>query len=163
MKKAIIAILVILGVTGLISLIVSKDDSSVTSVQIPSAVGHVNDYANIISAEKEGVLEEDLKVFPHEIAVLTVESLGGLTIEDYGIKVAEAWKVGDAKEDDGVILIVSTGDRKVRIEVGYGAEAKLNDSKVGRILDESVVPHFKNNDWEGGILEGVLSIKAALK
>jgi len=59
--------------------------------------------------------------------------------------------------------LISSEDRKVRIEVGYGSEAKINDAKAGRILDENVIPHFKNGDWESGILEGVTNIKEALK
>lgn len=134
-----------------------------SEVIIPESKAYVNDYAEILSPDFEAKMESDLSNISSEIAVLTVKSMGGLSIEEFAIKVGDAWKVGDAEKDDGVILIVSTGERKVRIEVGYGAESKINDAKAGRILDESVVPHFKNNDWENGILSGVESIKSALK
>lgn len=162
MKTFAAIVLTTLAVIGIV-LLVDKVEIPKTEDTIPAATGHVNDYAEIIGPEAEAALEADLKNFQPEIAVLTVKDMGGLSIDEYSIKVAEAWKVGDADKDDGIILIVSTGDRKVRIEVGYGSEAKINDSKAGRILDESVVPNFKNSDWERGILEGVAAIKGALK
>lgn len=162
MRTAAISVFVLLAIIGVVFL-VDKIEVPQTEITIPAATGHVNDYAEIIGPEAEAALEADLKAFEPEIAVLTVKDMGGLSIDDYSIKVADAWKVGNAEKDDGVILIVSTGDRKVRIEVGYGAEAKINDAKAGRILDESVVPHFKDANWERGILEGVSAIKTALK
>jgi uncharacterized protein len=168
-KIAILAVVAVGGVYGLSKIDLNVDRSSqgtlsaLVAQEVPAANGHINDYAGVLSKATVEALEADLRGFDPEIAVLTVKSMGGLTIEEYGIKVAEAWKVGSATEDDGIILIVSTGDRKVRIEVGYGSESKINDAKAGRILDESVLPQFKNGDWEGGILGGVSAIKAALK
>ncbi len=162
MKSLIIAILAIVAI-GVVVVMLGPSQPKTEQLAIPDATGYVNDYAEIISDETQAKLEEDLKSFIPEIAVLTVKDMQGLTIEEYGIKVAEKWKVGDEDKDDGVILIIATGERKVRIEVGYGSEAKINDAKAGRILDENVVPHLKNGDWEGGILEGVLKIKEALK
>lgn len=162
MKTAIFAILGIIGVS-LIIITLSQNAPQSTQFVAPEAKGHVNDYANVINLEKETQLEADLESFKPEIAVLTIKNMNGLSVEDYSMKVAEAWKVGDKNKDDGVILVVSTEDRKVRIEVGYGSEEKINDAKAGRILDENVLPHFKNGDWESGILEGVLAIKSALK
>lgn len=161
-----VIVLIALFVVGLWSLNEGNVTNYVSETQvadIPEATGHVNDYAEILSPEIETVLEAELKEFPHEIAVLTVKSMNGLSIEEFGIKVGDKWKVGDAAEDDGVILIVSTGERKVRIEVGSGAEAVLNDAKAGRILDEFVLPSFKAGDWEVGIVSGIEGIKAAFK
>lgn len=163
--KALVITIVAIAIV-LFGFILAKSVTEVVptkEVNIPSATGHVNDYAEILKPETRLALENDLANFKPEVAVLTVKDMQGLSIEEFGIKVAEKWRVGDSKEDDGVILIVSTGDRKVRIEVGYGSEEKINDAKAGRILDESVVPKFKNGDWEGGILAGVKEIKAALQ
>ncbi len=158
-------IFILIGLISIVLFVVLLIDQTPTedTLELPEAKGYVNDYADIISPDVEAALEADLREYKPEIAVLTVKDMNGLSIEDYSMKIAEAWKTGDKDKDDGVILIVSTGDRKVRIEVGYDSEAKINDAKAGRILDENVVPKFKNGDWEGGILEGVSSIKAALK
>ena len=150
-------------IISLIAVSLSTELPPKESFQIPEAKGHVNDYAEIINQEKEAILETDLRLYKPEIVILTVKNLNGLSIEEYSIKVAEAWKVGNIDKDDGIILLISSEDRKVRIEVGYGSEAKINDAKAGRILDENVIPHFKNGDWEGGILEGVANIKETLK
>lgn len=131
-------------------------------VEIPAATGHINDYSNVISDETESSLEELLTSLSDnqnlEIAVLTIPSTQPLDITQYGIKVGDAWKVGDAETDTGVIFIVATEDRQVRIEVGSGAEAHITDSRAGQILDEDVVPFLKNGDWDGGIKSGVISI-----
>ena len=165
MKLGIFAIFVIVGAALLILPLLNLNNVSIPneSPTITEPIGYINDSADIIGSDVEASLEADLKNFKPEIAVLTVKSMNGLAIEEYSMKIANEWKVGDADKDDGVILIVSTGERKVRIEVGYGSEGKINDAKAGRILDEKVLPYFKNGDWENGILEGVLAIKAALK
>jgi len=80
-----------------------------------------------------------------------------------GIKIAEKWKVGDKIKNDGIILIIAVKERKIRIEVGYGSEEKINDAKAGRILDEEIIPFLKKNDWNNGITAGVLKIKSILK
>lgn len=141
---------------------------SVTSVEIPAPTGYVNDKADIISPAVEASLEARLKAVADtgkaEIAVLTINSTSPYDITQYGIRLGDAWKVGDSKEDNGVIFIVAVGDRQVRIEVGSGAEAFLTDAQAGRILDNSVVPVFKTGNWEAGITAGVDEIiKAANK
>src|SRR5205085_2850220 len=81
--------------------------------------------------------------------VAIVKSLDGATVEDYGGGLLRAWKVGDAKNDDGVILLVAPADRKVRIETGYGAEGFLPDILAGRIIRDTIVPRFKAGDMSG--------------
>lgn len=93
-----------------------------------------------------------------EIAVAIVNSIAPETIESYSIKLAEKWKVGKKDMDNGVILVVAVKERKVRIEVGYGLEAVLPDSKTGLILDRDIVPHLKQGDWNSGIRAGFNSI-----
>ena len=163
MKNIFFGLLAVVGI-GLVALtFLMETPTTEETFIIPAAVGHVNDFGDVMSQEAETVLEAELKDFKPEIAVLTINNMNGLSIEDFSMKVVEQWKVGDADKDDGVIFILSLEDRDVRIEVGYGSEAKINDAKAGRILDENVIPHFKNGDWEGGILEGVANIKEALK
>lgn len=161
--KNIFFILLAIVCISLFAIVFVKDSPTLEPFKVPEAKGYVNDYAEIMSPEAEMFLESILKTFKPEIAVLTVKDLSRMSIEEYSMKVADEWKVGDIDKDDGVILLVSTSDRKVRIEVGYGSEEKINDAKAGRILDENVIPYFKNDDWERGILEGVLAIKAALQ
>jgi uncharacterized protein len=90
-----------------------------------------------------------------QIAVLIVPSTQPEDIEQFGIRVAEAWKLGRKKIDDGAILIVAKNDRRVRIEVGYGLEGALPDAIASRIIAETVTPHFKLGDYDGGVEAGV--------
>jgi uncharacterized protein len=90
-----------------------------------------------------------------QIAVLIVPSTQPEEIEQYGIRVAEAWKLGRKGVDDGAILIVAKNDRRVRIEVGYGLEGALPDAIASRIIAETVTPHFKLGDYDGGVEAGV--------
>ena len=171
MKKVIVIVLAVLAVLGLyLALNNNSVDpstqgtiSTLNAAEIPEASGFVNDHADILNRETRQYLEDKLKNQKPEIAVLTVNSTGNLDIEQYGIKVAEKWKVGDADKDDGVIFIVDMGAHKVRIEVGYGSEGKIPDAKAGRILDENVLPYFSVGDWDGGIVNGVDRIIKELK
>src|ERR1019366_7197431 len=90
-----------------------------------------------------------------QVAVLIVPTTAPETIEQYSIRVAEAWKIGRKKIDDGALLVVAKNDRKLRIEVGYGLEGALNDVTARRIIDEIITPKFRNGDFAGGISDGV--------
>src|ERR1019366_5563383 len=90
-----------------------------------------------------------------QVAVLIVPTTAPETIEQYSIRVAEAWKIGRKKIDDGALLVVAKNDRKLRIEVGYGLEGALNDVTAKRIIDEIITPKFRNGDFAGGISDGV--------
>lgn len=90
-----------------------------------------------------------------QIAVLIVPTTQPETIEQYSIRVAEAWKIGRKKVDDGALLVVAKNDRKLRIEVGYGLEGALTDVTARRIIDETIAPHFKTGDFAGGIAAGI--------
>jgi uncharacterized protein len=89
-----------------------------------------------------------------EIAVVTVETTQPLSVFDYAMKIAEAWKPGAKGKDNGVVFLVATKDRKMFVVTGYGVEGVLPDGKVGAIQDEYVVPAFKQGDYARGILEG---------
>lgn len=132
------------------------------ALDIPKLQGYVNDYANMISPQAKTELENELKSFEQtdstQIVILTIPSLEGNAIEDFGIRVAEAWKIGQKNKDNGVIFIASKQDRKMRIEVGRGLEGKLTDLMAGRIIDLVVKPRFKRGDFDGGFIAGVSSL-----
>lgn len=123
----------------------------------PEPTGYVVDSSNILSVDDIDKITTICKSLEPKIqlAVVTVKTTKPLTDRDYSIKLAEKFKVGYKGEDNGIIFLIVTEDRRVLIEVGYGAESILNDSKCGRILDESVVPFLKQNKWRDGILSGV--------
>ncbi len=93
-----------------------------------------------------------------EIQVVTLPDLGGLSIEEAGIKIADRGDTGNAKADNGVILLLSKAERKVRIEVGQGVEGTLPDLTASRIIREVIVPRLKGGDIDQGVIDGVLSI-----
>lgn len=129
---------------------------------MPVFKGYVNDYANMLSANVRAGLEQELRGFEQsdstQIVVLTIPSLEGDSIEDFGIRVAEAWKPGHKGKDNGVIFIVSKLDRKIRVEVGRGLEGKLTDLTAGRVIDLVVKPRFKRGDFDGGVVAGVSAL-----
>jgi uncharacterized protein len=98
-----------------------------------------------------------------EMAVVVIRSLDGLTIEEAAVKLFELWKIGKASSDNGLLLLWSTGDRRVRVEVGYGLEGALPDGKVGAILDARVIPKFKSGEFDEGLLAGVDALLSAAR
>jgi len=135
---------------------------AVQAVNIPVPRGYVNDYGNMISSSAEADLAAKLKSFEEsdstQLVVLTVPSLEGEPLEDYSIRVAEAWKIGQKAKDNGILFLVSREDRKMRIEVGRGLEGKLTDLTAGRIIDLVVKPKFKAEDYDGGFTAGVSAL-----
>ncbi len=133
---------------------------TVDKVEFPTPDSYVVDRSDVLSESTENGLFQKLKAFDDkaQIAVVTVKTTGSMDEKQYAIKLAEQWKVGHAGKDNGIIFLIVTGDRKLRIEVGRGLEGSLNDAKAGRILDEHVVPDLKSNNWEAGITKGVDAI-----
>ena len=140
---------------------------SAYALDVPALRGHVNDYAGILSPAAVQGLEGQLAEFEQaestQIAVLTIPSLDGENIEDYSIRVAEAWKIGQKGLDNGAILLVAAQDRKIRIEVGRGLEGKLTDLMAGRIIRNDIGPRFKAGDFDGGVKAGVTAIMLVAK
>jgi uncharacterized protein len=126
------------------------------ALEVPALKGYVNDYANMMSPETRSKIETELKAFEQsdstQVFILTIPSLEGEALEQFSIKVAEAWKVGQKGKDNGAILLVSKEDRKTRIEVGRGLEGKLTDLMAGRIVNFVINPRFKRNDFDGGFI-----------
>ena len=132
------------------------------ALDVPKLQGYVNDYAEMMSAGTKSQLESELRAFEQsdstQVVILTIPSLEGEVIEDFGIKVGESWKIGQKGKDNGIIFIVAKQDRKMRIEVGRGLEGKLTDLMAGRIIDLVVKPRFKRADYDGGFTAGVSAI-----
>ena len=137
------------------------------AAEIPALKGYINDYANMMSPSIRSKLTNELREFERtdstQIVVLTISSLAGQPIEDFSIKVAEAWKIGQKGKDSGIILIVASQERKMRIEVGRGLEGKLTDLTAGRIIDLVIKPRFKRGDFNGGFVAGVAAVIDATK
>lgn len=135
--------------------------------EVPFLSGRVVDEAGLLPPERTAALEEELRRLEEEtgaqVAVLTVASLEDEVLEDYSLRVSETWGLGREGVDDGVLLLVSRDDRKLRIEVGYGLEGALTDIEAGRIVRNAIVPSFKAGDFAGGIEAGVDSIAGAIR
>jgi uncharacterized protein len=132
------------------------------ALEVPPLRGRINDYAGMLPSDKARQLEERLAQFEretgHQIALLTIRSLEGDSLEDFSIRVAENWKIGQKGFDNGAILIVARDDRKLRIEVGYGLEGVLPDALASRIIREVITPRFRTGDFAGGIEAGLDAI-----
>ena len=135
--------------------------------EIPDPVGYVNDFAGVFDADTEAELERILRLAEEEtsaeIVAVTVTDLGGTTIEDYSVRLFEQWGIGKRGEDNGVLLILALEEREVRIEVGYGLEGVITDGRAGRILDEAVIPEFRDGNYALGILNGLYEIRLAIE
>lgn len=137
------------------------------ALDIPQSNGYVTDKAGLLSQTVELKLEQFLREFENsdstQVTVLTIPSLEGEALEDYSLKVFQNWKIGQLGKDNGALLLVSKADRKIRIEVGYGLEGKLTDLLAGRIIDNEISPKFKQGDYDGGIISGVLAMAEAVR
>ena len=125
----------------------------------PKPTGRVNDFANVIDAATEAEIDRMIDQLERktssEIAVATVMSLDGMSIEEYANKLFKEWGVGQAKQDNGVLVLVAPTQREMRIEVGYGLEGVLPDGLAGEVIRDQFTPKFKNRDFSGGIKDGV--------
>jgi uncharacterized protein len=124
-------------------------------VAIPALKTHVTDLTQTLTSEQQNQLEAKLSVFEQQsgsqVAVLMVASTQPEDIAQYGIRVADAWKLGRQKPDDGLLILVAKDDHKMRIEVGYGLEGAIPDLTAKRVITEVMAPSFKQNDFYGGI------------
>ncbi len=132
------------------------------ALEVPALKGYVNDYGNMMSPDTRSKIEAELKAFEQsdstQIVILTIPSLEGKVLEQFSIKVAEVWKIGQKGKDNGAILLVSNQDRKIRIEVGRGLEGKLTDLMAGRIIQYVIKPRFSRGDFDGGFIAATQAI-----
>ncbi|WP_445217652.1 TPM domain-containing protein [Bradyrhizobium sp. Pa8] len=132
---------------------------ALADVAVPQLTGRVVDQTGTLSSADVAALSQKLRDFEtrkgSQVAVLIVPTTQPETIEQFSIRVADAWKIGRKKVDDGAILVVAKNDRHLRIEVGYGLEGALTDVTSRRIIDEIITPKFRTGDFAGGISDGV--------
>lgn len=131
---------------------------ALAQVAVPALVGHITDQTGTLTPEQKSTLEKTLSAFEArkgtQLAILMVPTTAPEAIEQYALRVADQWKLGRKKVDDGVIVVVAKEDRTVRIEVGYGLEGALSDIVSKRIISETIVPRFKQGDFYAGLQSG---------
>jgi uncharacterized protein len=137
------------------------------AADVPSLTGRVVDTAGVLSPATRDRLTQALATHEQrttdQIAVLTVPTIGDMSIEEYSTKVFETWKLGMKGKDNGVLIVIVPKDRKMRIEVGYGLEGTLTDLAASRIIRNSMSPRFKAGDFDGGVTDGVMAVIAQLE
>ncbi len=146
-------------------LTVSAIGALAAELAFPALTGRVIDAAGILTPEQRGRLDAKLKAHEDktsdQVVVATVPNLQGTTVEDYANRLFRDWKLGQAKTNNGVLLLVAPSERKVRIEVGYGLEGALTDALSKVIIASAITPRFKTGDYFGGLnagVDGILSI-----
>jgi uncharacterized protein len=137
------------------------------ALDVPQLKGRVNDMARLLSPEAAAQLEQKLAGFEREttnqIAVLTIPSLQGDDIDQFAIRVAEQWKLGQKGKDNGVLLIIAQTERKVRIEVGMGLQGVLPDITASKIIREVMRPYLKSGNFDQAVAVGTDAIEAATR
>jgi uncharacterized protein len=132
-------------------------------IPLPPLQTRVTDLSSTLTVEQRGQLEISLQQYEQErgsqIGVLLLPSTKPESIEEYGMRLAEAWKLGRKGVDDGVIIIIAKDDRRMRLEVGYGLEGALNDATAKRIISETMVPRVKAGDYFGALQAGIGEIR----
>lgn len=141
--------------------------SSAAALDVPPLTGRIVDNAHLLPEPLVKTLSDDLAAHEartgNQVALLTLPSLEGEPLEEFSHRVATTWKLGHKGTDNGVLVLVVPGDRKVRIEVGYGLEGTLTDAKSSRIIREEMVPRFKDGDFPGGITAGVKAVLGTIE
>jgi len=136
------------------------------ALDFPQLTGRVVDQANVMTPQSRSDIETKLKNLEDksgiQLVVATVKSLQGSDIETYANQLFRSWKLGEAKKNNGVLLLVAPAEHKVRIEVGYGLEGTLTDALSSVIIASAIVPRFKAGDFSGGIERGVDGIISVL-
>ncbi|KPJ53732.1 hypothetical protein AMJ39_03625 [candidate division TA06 bacterium DG_24] len=131
-------------------------------VSLPAPRGYVNDFADVISPGDESMMAnlagELERVTTAQIAVVTLETTQPLVIEEFGVRLFEAWKIGQAGEDNGLLLLFALQDRKVRIETGYGLEGAVPDALADRIIRDTMVPFFRREEYSQGLLQATVQL-----
>jgi len=137
------------------------------ALDVPTLQGRVNDYAAMLSpattAQLNSVLQTIESTDSTQIVVLTIRSLEGDSLEDFSLRVVETWQLGQKGFDNGALLLVAKDDRKIRIETGYGLEGTLTDLTAGRIIRNVIAPHFKQGNFDQGIIDGVGAMVATVR
>lgn len=136
-------------------------------VDVPPLSGRIVDLSVTLKGDELNRIETRLREFEDQkgsqIAILIIPTTQPEAIEQFAIRVAEKWKIGRKKVDDGAILVIAKNDRALRIEVGYGLEAALTDATSKRIIEDIIVPRFKSGDFYGGIDAGITAMSSVIE
>lgn len=136
--------------------------AAVLALDVPPLKERVTDLAGVLTSDQISSMDSKLRELEStdstQVAVLIIPSLEGESLEDYTIRVVEAWKLGQKAHDNGALLFVSMKDRAIRIEVGYGLEQILTDARTSRIIRNDMFPRFRAGDFYGGIDAGLAGI-----
>lgn len=129
---------------------------------LPEPVGKVNDFADVLAPAQRAALQDQLEGLEREtgaeVALVTLPSLDGRDVDEYANTLFNAWGIGKQGRDNGVLVLVSVQDRRMRIEVGYGLEGILPDGLAGAVMRETFLPRFRSGDYPTGILEGMARV-----
>lgn len=141
--------------------------NSIFALSVPSLTSPIVDNANLISDGVEQNINNQLQELSNstgiQLAVLTIPTLEDEVLESYSMKVAETWKLGSAEKDTGVLLLIALEERSIRIEVGYGLEGVLTDTKCGLIIRNVIAPEFRNGNYQAGIVNAVNNMVGLVK
>src|SRR6202022_2292700 len=133
--------------------------SAAQALDLPALSGRVVDQAGVLDQATRAALSQKLADLEakttDQLVVVTLKSLQGTSIEQLGVELGRRWQIGQKDKNNGVLLIVAPGERKVRIEVGYGLEGTLTDAIARLIIENAIIPRFRANDFPGGITRGV--------
>jgi len=140
---------------------------SASALDVPPLTGRIVDLAHVLSPDLAASLSEELAAHErrtgNQVAVLTIPSLQGEPLEEFSHRVATTWGLGKKGTDNGVLVLVVPGDRRVRIEVGYGLEGVLTDAMTSRIIRNEMVPRFRGGDYAQGIASGVRAVLGTIE
>lgn len=161
MRKWLVFLLIALA------LLMPADNGFAQIPEKPRDFSYVQDYAKILSAEQKRQMEEAGRALDQQtkaqVVAVTVPSLEGQAPEAYALAILRGWGIGDAKLNNGVLLLVATEDRISRIEVGYGLEGVLPDGKTGEIRDRYMLPYFQKNELGTGLMHGYMAVAEAAR
>ena len=150
----------------LLAVVISPVPSRAADPQFPELTGRVVDGAGLLSAEDIAAITADLEALEtktsDQLVLVTLPSLQGFPIEEFGYKLGRHWGIGQQGKDNGVLLIVAPKERKVRIEVGRGLEGTLPDAMAKLIIDNAILPEFRGGDFPAGIKAGLRDITTLL-
>lgn len=157
MKNVIRTIVAVLAIAPVVAL-------AYTSPGRPT--GFVNDFAGILSVQDKQSIEARLQSLRDstsaQVAVVTVSSLGGDSVENYAVSLFQDWGIGEKGKDNGLLILVAPNEREVRIEVGYGLEGDITDLQAGLIVRNIIIPAFRDGDYSGGISKAVEAVSAVI-
>lgn len=135
---------------------------NINAEEYPKPDGFINDFANVMQLDDKQELNKYIYLLKQktgaEIAIATIPSIGDETVEQYAVKLFEKWRIGEKGKDNGVLILLTVKERRIKIEVGYGLEGVITDGKAGEILDTMVIPYFKKNNFSKGLFSGSLEI-----